>query len=80
MATYLYSDWASQSTASARLARARLHHAELSALVDTEVSGDGRSESSQAIVQRLKELEARIREMESSTARAGGVSQIRIGY
>lgn len=52
-----YSAWRSQPTLVAQLAMLELHMTEATNAVTAEVAGDGKSRSSNAIVQMLKDLE-----------------------
>ncbi len=72
MATLQYHDWASQTTPALRLARIRLHHAELTLLINTpDVASDGNSLSRATLHQRLTEVERQMNELERSTAASG---------
>lgn len=73
---WTYSDWASQATAAAQLARLNLHIGELTDSVGREVDADGKRVSSQA-VQAL--LDRMLSERARLEARAGSAASINGG-
>lgn len=75
---YQYGDFESL-TGTARLDRLRLHLAEVRADMGTAISADNRSEDPGGLVQYIKDLQARLTELEGRNVRAGGMSKIRIG-
>lgn len=54
-----YSDYATQTTMTAKIARLDQHIAEVSAAVGADISSDGKSRSSQGLITLLRDLEAK---------------------
>ena len=76
---WTYSNWITQSTASARLTNLRLHIQEVSDAVDKERGADGFNESSSANVQLLETLYKRLDKLEAAAGGTnGGVSVARL--
>lgn len=81
--TWSYADWASQSTDALRLARIRLHIAEVGGSVETRAVGvgaDGKSLAREGVTPYLQMLfDERDRlERAASRANAGGRSHVRL--
>jgi hypothetical protein len=74
---YQYADYASQATPALRLARARLHLAELSQQIGPDVSQDGSSRSAGSITSRIVELNAEIQRMERQVNGSGRAARMR---
>ena len=70
MALWTYSAWASQATDSLRLDMLRLHIAEVSAKVGSDVSADGKSVSNLGLITYLDQLQGRMTELEERVQRA----------
>ena len=69
---YTYTDYESQNTAAARLARARLFHKELTDKLGADVDSDGTSVRFDAITSALDRLQARLPILEAAAAAEGG--------
>lgn len=76
---YTYGDYESQSTDALRLARLRLHIAEVTQKISAATSGDGMSRDPSSLVTYMEQLQTRRRELESVTGNYGGISQIKFG-
>lgn len=82
MPTYTYSDWRRRSlypTAALQYDRLVLHIEEVTALIGPESSADGFSESANALVQYLNQLQEKAGELEVLVGRGNPVSHVRMG-
>lgn len=77
---WTYSDWTSQTTATARLTRLRLHMTEVADKISNERSGDGVSRGSGSLTQYYDGLRSQAERLESMPGvnGTGSVSNIRI--
>lgn len=77
---WAYSDWRSQTTTTAQLARLALHMEELTDAVGKELDADGKHVSSNAIQQLLASLEKTYQNLERRSQRstAGMTVQVRM--
>ena len=81
---WTYSDWITQSTLTTRLSRLRLHIQEVSAKIDIEIAGDGKSRASATLgryYEKLIDQEAALAKRVQAQGLDGGsgsVSQVRI--
>jgi hypothetical protein len=69
---WLYSNWRSETTPAAQLAKLNLHLQELSDAVTAEISGDGKSRSSNAIAQMVQRLEEQREKLQRRVGLIGG--------
>lgn len=80
---WTYSDYGDyrDTSFSTYVSRLRLHIREVTDLISTEMSADGRSESSNSLTTLREQLVAELREAEQDprSRTAGGISKIRIG-
>ena len=75
---WTYSDWVSQSTPAAQLARLNLHMKEVADSVGKELGSDGKTMSSAAVERMLDKLHIRRERLQSIAGGvAGGVSLAR---
>lgn len=79
MANWTYSDWRTQATNAAKLARLALHIAEVEERLDVELAADSHSRSSSAIqarLDRLEELYAKYEARAGQDASSGTVTRV----
>lgn len=60
-----YNDWQQQPSSEAKLERLRLHHGEVAAKIDAEVSFEGTSRSTNNLTQYLDRVERNIERLEA---------------
>ena len=84
MATWNYSSWITETSVATRLTQLRLHIAEVTERINTEISGDGKAESSNTLGSYLQMLLRKERELEDRAQQqglaggTGSVSQVRV--
>ena len=69
-----YHDFEEQATNALRLARARLYLTELRAQLSAEISADGKSRSTNVLNDQIKQVQARIDQLERLPDVNGGVN------